>query len=277
MAKKQNKLDRAAAAKAKKQKTILIVGGVILLAVAALQGPKLLSHGGQEAAAPAATSASGTTLVPVSTTSPGGQTATTAVGKTAGSVAGVRLPAGAAAVASTDQLASFTLFEVKDPFVPQAGAESAGASDIPPIDAAADPVAADGSAAKGGSADPGVAAAPKPPALNTATIKVDGDAQLVSLKGTFPTVDPAFVLVSLTKKTAKIGVAGGSFNSGQTITITVGKKVVLVNTATNVRYELLLVRTENAAAFTATDPAAGAPAAGTTTQPGAPATTTTNP
>jgi hypothetical protein len=255
MSKMSNKTERAAAAKAKKQKIILIAGGVILLGLAAIQGPKLLGGGGQEATEPSATSTSGTILTPISTTTPG-STGTTPSGKTVGSVAGVRLPAGVAVVASNDQLTSFTLFEVKDPFLPKAGNVPAGGSDEAVIEAASDPLPADGSA---GSAGKGTEApaAPKPPALNTATIKVDGAAQLVALKGTFPTEDQAFVLVSLAKKSAKIAVAGGSFASGETVTLKVGKKVVLVNTATNVRYELLLVRTENAAAFTATDPATG--------------------
>ena len=260
MSKLSKKLDQKAAAKAKKQKLILIGGGVLLLAIAGLQGPKLLKHGGGAEAAPATTSESGGTLTPVSTTSPVGVPGTTlAPGKTVGSVAGVPLPGGATAVVATNQLASFTLFDVKDPFVQQmdlgpsaqaivdGAIPAAGDGPIPP----ADP----GGAPTGGSNDK--PAAPQPPAPNSATIKIDGEAEQVALKGTFPSAEPTFVLVSVTKSSAKIAVSGGSFDDGQTITLKVGKKVVLVNSATNVRYVLLLVRTENAATF-ATDPAAGA-------------------
>ncbi len=59
----------------------------------------------------------------------------------------------------------------------------------------------------------------------------------------FPKGAPLFVLVSLKKKLAKIGVAGGTFDDGQTVTLTVGKKMTLVDTATGVRYELKLVYT----------------------------------
>ena len=45
------------------------------------------------------------------------------------------------------------------------------------------------------------------------------------------------------KKQAKIGVAGGSFDDGQAVTLKLGKKVTLVNTATGVRYVLKLVYT----------------------------------
>ena len=45
------------------------------------------------------------------------------------------------------------------------------------------------------------------------------------------------------KKQVKIGVAGGSFDDSQAVTLKQGKKVTLVNTATGVRYELKLVYT----------------------------------
>ena len=65
----------------------------------------------------------------------------------------------------------------------------------------------------------------------------------MQVKGTFPTPEPLFVLRSLTKKQAKISVAGGSFDGGQPVTLKLGKKVTLVNTATGVRYVLKLVYT----------------------------------
>ena len=72
---------------------------------------------------------------------------------------------------------------------------------------------------------------------------LDGKPQQLQVKDKFPKGDPMFVLVSLKKKQAKIGVAGGSFDDGQTVTLTLGKKVTLLNTATGVRYELKLVYT----------------------------------
>ena len=65
----------------------------------------------------------------------------------------------------------------------------------------------------------------------------------MQVKGTFPTPEPLFVLRSLTKKQAKISVAGGSFDGGKPVTLKLGKKVTLVNTATGVRYVLKLVYT----------------------------------
>jgi hypothetical protein len=77
--------------------------------------------------------------------------------------------------------------------------------------------------------------------LRRTEIMVDGKPQQLKVKQKFPTKSPLFVLVSLKKKQAKIGVAGGSFDDGQNVTLAFGKKVTLVDTATGVRYELKLV------------------------------------
>ena len=59
---------------------------------------------------------------------------------------------------------------------------------------------------------------------------------------TFPASNPSFKLVSLTKKTAKIGIAGGSLQSGsQTVTLRKGKSLTLMNTADGTRYVLRLL------------------------------------
>ena len=85
---------------------------------------------------------------------------------------------------------------------------------------------------------------PPVPAPNpsTARISVNGTPELVDLSKTFPSSDPVFRLVALTRTTAKIGVAGGSLSTGDgTTTLTKGKKVTLMNTADGTRYELVLL------------------------------------
>ncbi len=66
----------------------------------------------------------------------------------------------------------------------------------------------------------------------------DGKPQQLQVKQKFPKGEPLFVLVSLKKKQAKIAVAGGSFDDGNNVTLTLGKKLTLLDTATGVRYEL---------------------------------------
>jgi hypothetical protein len=236
-----------AAAKAKKQKKILIVGAVLLLAVAAFQVPKLMKGGGSTAA-PASTVA-GTPVAgtPVAAT-PAPVAAAAVPTKGSAVIAGVSLPRGTVVKAETSQLASFTLFEVKDPFVQQVGDEQTAADsssspsgEAPPADPGAGTTGTDTSAGSTGGSPPADAPAAAPPAPTLyATIDFNTKPQQVQVKGTFPTPEPLFVLRSLTKKQAKINVAGGSFDGGKPVTLKLGKKVTLVNTATGVRYVLKL-------------------------------------
>ena len=239
-----------AAAKAKKQKMILIVGGVLLLAVAAFQVPKMMKGGGSTAA-PASTVAG----APVAGTPVAGTPVPVAVAtvptKGSASIAGVSLPRGQVVKVETSQLASFTLFEVKDPFVPQAGDEETAADssssqsgETPPADTGAGTTGTDTSAGSTVASPPAGSTPAAPPApILYATIDFNTKPQQVQVKGTFPTPEPLFVLRSLTKKQAKISVAGGSFDGGQPVTLKLGKRVTLVNTATGVRYVLKLVYT----------------------------------
>jgi hypothetical protein len=255
----KNTVNQAAAAKAKKQKIVLIVGGVVLLALGALQGPKLLKHGGSEAAPPPASvgnSDGGTTGASQAVSQPSAAVVTPAItpavvasGKTVGVVAGVPLTAAASVKPATNQLVSFTLFEAKDPFVPgedgsvtptdqAAGVQGA----TPPAGTDGQPPAAPSSPATGQpAAAPPVKTAPEP--IVYATIDFDGKPQQLKVKDDFPADQPLFVLRSVKKKSAKIAVAGGSFDDSETFTLKLNKKVTLVNTATGVRYEIKLVYT----------------------------------
>jgi hypothetical protein len=71
---------------------------------------------------------------------------------------------------------------------------------------------------------------------------VNGAPESVQVAGTFPATDPYFKLVSLTKKGAKISIAGGSLENGApTVTLTKNKALTLMNTADGTRYVLRLV------------------------------------
>ena len=73
-------------------------------------------------------------------------------------------------------------------------------------------------------------------------ISVNGAPETVQAGGTFPASDPYFKLVSLTKKGAKISIAGGSLaNGAPTVTLTKNKPLTLMNTADGTRYVLRLV------------------------------------
>lgn len=183
--------------------------------------------------------------------------------------------------AGDGQLIAFDRFVSKDPFVPQigvaadpgAGAAAAGpavtTSPPNPIGSILSGAGGTGGAGAGGPELPAISplppssgstpatgatgatgfdpqtapAAPAAPLPTTAMISVNGGtAETVALKGSFPTIEPIFSLVKLTRTSAKIGVVSGNYESGDaTIDLTVGKPVTLMNTSDGQRYEILLV------------------------------------
>jgi hypothetical protein len=109
----------------------------------------------------------------------------------------------------------------------------------------------------------------------SAMISVNGVKEGVNVHLNFPADAPLFHLVSLTNKTAKISVSGGSLASGApTLTLRRGKPLTLMNTADGTRYRLVLVATSKAAAVA---PAAAQPAAPAATPTTTTTTTTTTP
>ena len=100
------------------------------------------------------------------------------------------------------------------------------------------------SPSSGGSTGGGTTTTPAPSAAKatTAVISVNGSSEEVKVGGKFPSSNPTFVLVSLTKTTAQVGIAGGSLEGQkQTVTLTKGKPLTLMNTADGTRYVLRLV------------------------------------
>lgn len=255
-----------AAAKARKQKIILAAAGVALVAMAVIQVPKLMKSDSQPAASTAAPIPAAA-ATPTATATAVVVSSTTRTFKPAAYVAGVALPGGSVAVVAKNpsKLVSFTLFEAKDPFVQQVGDETGTTQSAAPAASSTETAAPATGGEPAATGDAGTSAAPPLPVIY-ATVMFDGKPQQLQVKQKFPKGDPLFVLVSLKKKQAKIGVAGGSFEDGQNVTLTLGKKLTLLDTATGVRYELKLVYTgtapEQIEGFsTAAQPAA--PAGGT--------------
>ena len=216
-------------AKAKKQKIIAAVLGVLLLGVLAYEVPSLMKSMNKKppAATAAATPAPGVPPVvggPVAVAPPAIPVATTLADSDPPAQAG------------SGQLLSFDRFTSKDPFAQQ-------------VDAAV-------GTTPSATAKPGKATQPKIPSTtpttpsqpvptpnpSTARISVNGTSELVELGKTFPSSDPVFRLVALTRTMARIGIAGGSLSTGQgTTNLTKGKKVTLMNTADGTRYQLILL------------------------------------
>jgi hypothetical protein len=230
-------------AKAKRQKVIAAVLGAVLLAVLAFQGPRTLKmlHQSSASASPAATTPAAT----------GATEATGAVsGSTSGSGStgdGLTDP-GVLPAPQSGQLLAFSRFRSKDPFTQQiniACASDSGSSGGCGSGTATTQPSGSGTATK--------PSAPKQSAptatggttavkATTAEISVNGTTESVTVGAKFPASNPTFVLVSLAKSSAKIGIAGGSLEgSKQTVTLKKGVALTLMNTADGTRYVLRLV------------------------------------
>ena len=222
-----------AKAKAKRQKIIAAVLGVLLLGVLAYEVPSLMKSMNKKPPAPVAAATPAPAGAPVA----GGPVAAAPVSAPVPST--TLSDSDPLAQAGSGQLLSFDRFSSKDPFVQQVDTTDCGSGAPTCTPATPQPAKAKKTQPK-----PTIPATPTQPAPapTGARISVNGTSELVAVGKTFPSSDPVFRLVSLTKTTAKIGIAGGSLSTGAaTATLTKGKKVTLMNTADGTRYELILV------------------------------------
>jgi hypothetical protein len=102
---------------------------------------------------------------------------------------------------------------------------------------------------------------------SVAKLTVNGTAETVLLKRSFPSVDPMFELQALSHTTAAISVLGGQYQDGApTLKLLKGRAVTLKNTADGTQYRIVFVGMTKVPTSTlpapAADPAAiAAPAA----------------
>lgn len=247
----------AAKAKAAKQKKIAIGGGVLLVALLAIQGPKTLKMLNPKPLPPlsAPVAATATTPTPTVTPSdPNSLAAPTLGGTPAAAPAPAdtsNLVAAVPVSAAAGQLETFQKFASKDPFAAQTA--SGGT-----------PVASSGSSSpskssSGGrtstvpittppSAPASAPSSPSAPAPTSAIVSLNGEVMSVTVGGDFPTTGATFQragslfhVVSLTAKTAKIAIVGGSYADGApAITLKMGTPLTLQNTADGTKYTLIL-------------------------------------
>ncbi|HEY3542996.1 MAG TPA: hypothetical protein VGK79_10680 [Gaiellaceae bacterium] len=276
-----------AKAKAAKQKKLAIGGGVLLVALLAFQAPKVMKMMNQKPNPPVIAGAATTTpgATPVVPADPNTLAAPTLAGSpTAASPTASSSDLVSAVPVSADpgQLQTFNRFATKDPFAVQAsnggapakrstkpsssggGKASGGSSTTPP------PVTPGPSGGSGGSTSP----APAAPAPTGATISLNGEAMVVGVGSDFPQsgavfdrVGAIFHLVSVTAKTAKISIVGGSYADGAAaITLRMGVPLTLQNTADGSKYVFVLKPTPGASSGSgsATPPTTTTPSGGAT-------------
>ena len=236
---KNRKIASMRATKERKQKKLVLVLGGLFLVLLVVQGPRTLKMlRGNNSPTPAAAPA----------TNPGMPASVTAV---AVPVSSTQLPESDVPPRRTrSQLYSFELFDSKDPFAqqitetaaapvgtvaPATLSSSTGSPTAPPATASAAPVRQSASVAPSSG---GVSTSKTAAAL----IDVNGQRQAVDVSQSFPALNPTFRLVSVKANVATIGIAGGSFASGNgTVTLRAGRTLTLMNTSDGQRYELRLL------------------------------------
>jgi hypothetical protein len=225
-------------AKDRRAKRMAIGGVVVLAAVLAYEIPHVMKKSGGNSSTPppvttTTTAGTGVSATP-STAAPG--TAAAAV-----PTANTKLPNSEVAPRrSKSQLYSFTHFAGKDPFVQQVSASDITAS---PSGGSGQSTGGSGSTSGGSAPAPVQQTSARTLAkTGAATIQVNGKVQTVRIGAGFPSANPLFKLVSISRGAVRIGIANGSLASGaQTVSLAAGKSLTLVDTADGVRYQVELL------------------------------------
>lgn len=245
MSRRQKKFQDIRAAKDRRAKKMAIGGAVLLVAILAFEMPHYLGGSKSSSSSAGTTAASttpgstptGTTAAPVATAS--GTATAAAVPMTAST----KLPNSDVAPARTkSELYSFDTFAGKDPFVQQVQAEQTGPAGTSPTSAGTSAPSSSAPAQTASSGSVQQTAARTLASGGVATIAVNGKSETVRVGKSFPSANPVFMLVSLAHGFANIGIANGSYTSGaQTVRLTSGRSLTLVDTASGVRYTVRLL------------------------------------
>jgi hypothetical protein len=243
MSRKSKRMQSVREAKDKRAKKLAIGGAVLLVAVLAFEIPHVMKKsGGSSSAAP-----------PTTTTAAGTSAPTSAATTAPGTAAAVSLPTTSTKLPNSDvaprrlksQLFAFSEFSSKDPFVQQVSAADITSSPAAASSSGATAGGSGGSSSSGGS----TATAPVQQAASRTlaqtgmvTLQVNGKVQTVRVGASFPSSNPLFKLVAVTHSGVRIGIANGSYSSGaQTVSLSAGQSLTLVDTADGVRYKLTLI------------------------------------
>jgi hypothetical protein len=235
-------LDRAQE-KAKKQKRLAIILCSVLALVLVYEVPKTMKLMNTTAKAPVVETSAATPPAP----NPAAPTSASAGPSASGPPVAAQSTAPAQSLVASvqvqpdpGQLTEFARFASKDPFLDSV--QKAGA--------AAAPTGPSSKTSTGPKTKPTVPKTPPAPPPTTAVISINGELTSVPVGSDFPLAGVVFQqagnsalfhLVSLTQKSAKVAIAGGSYaNGAPALTLTVGIPLTLQNTASGTRYTLLL-------------------------------------
>ncbi len=232
---RKKRMQNVREAKDRRAKKLAIGGGVLLAVLLAWEMPHYLG-GGKKSSAPAATTTA-------ATTTPG----TTLPAATApGVVAAVATPATSTPLPNSDmpprhskqQLTGFSTFASKDPFAQQVTADTGATG----TSSTAQPSSTTASSTTASRSKPVLTSARSLARSGAVRISVNGRPESVRIGASFPSSNPVFRVVSVSRAGVRIGIADGSYSSGaQTVSLALNRTVTLVDTTNGAHYKLRLL------------------------------------
>ena len=231
---RKKRMQNVREAKDRRAKKLAIGGAVLLAILLAWEVPHYLG-GGKKSSAPAATTTA-------TDTTPGTTPAATAPGVVA---------AGATPVTSTklpnsdlpprhskQQLTGFSTFASKDPFAQQVTADTGATG----TSSTAQPSSTTASSTTASRSKPVLTSARSLARSGAVRISVNGRPESVRIGASFPSSNPVFRIVSVSRAGVRIGIADGSYSSGaQTVSLALNRTATLVDTTNGAHYKLRLL------------------------------------
>lgn len=239
---RKKRMQNVREAKDRRAKKLAIGGGVVLALLLAWEVPHFL--GGKKSSAPPPA----TTTVPGTTTPGTAPVAGTPTATAPGVVPAAATPATSTKLPNSDllpkhskqQLTGFSTFASKDPFAQQVTADSGltggtGSSSTNPPQSTTSATTAQRN-------KPVLTSARTLARSGAVRLLVNGRPESVRVGASFPSANPVFRLVSVSRAGVRIGIANGSYSSGaQTVSLGLNRTVTLVDTTNGARYKLRLL------------------------------------
>ena len=190
--------------------------------------------GGKKAAAPAATTTAVATTDPGTTPAAAGVVAVAATPATSTKLPDSDMPP----MHTKQQLTGFSTFASKDPFTQQVTADTGATG----TDSTTQPSSTTASSTTASRNKPVLTSARTLARSGAVRISVNGRPESVRIGAGFPSSNPVFRLVSVSKAGVRIGIANGSYSSGaQTVSLALNRTVTLVDSTNGAHYKLQLL------------------------------------
>ncbi len=232
---RKKRMQNVREAKDRRAKKLAIGGAVLLAILLAWEVPHYLG-GGKKSSAPAATTTA-TDTTPGTTTPAATAPGVVAAGATP--VTSTKLPnSDLPPRHSKQQLTGFSTFASKDPFAQQVTADTGA----PATSSTTQPSSTMASSTTAPRSKPVLTSARSLARSGAVRISVNGRPESVRIGASFPSSNPVFRIVSVSRAGVRIGIADGSYSSGaQTVSLALNRTVTLVDTTNGAHYKLRLL------------------------------------